>query len=73
MPDNPVWTTRSRIVGMPSGRSRPSGFGMDTRHLLHGPVLHAFHCASCSSSSRLPGPRLHFPSYSRDANKLLVS
>jgi hypothetical protein len=53
-----VWTTRSRIVGMPSGRSSPSGFGMDTRRTGSG--RYAFE----TSTSRSPASHLSRPNAS---------
>src|SRR6266480_1761326 len=51
----PVCTTRSRIVGMPSGRSPPSGFGMDTRRTGSGRYVFE------TSSSRRPVSHLSRP------------
>src|SRR6202049_2146893 len=56
-----VWTTRSRIVGMPSGRSPPSGFGMDTRRTGSGRYVFE------TSYSRRPASHLCRPDASTTA------
>jgi hypothetical protein len=64
-----VCTTRSRIVGMPSGRWRPSGLGMYTRRTADGAVLlaleafmdllHKTLCSTLTGFDLLEGNAIH--------------
>ena len=60
------WATRSRTVGMPSGRLPPSGFGMSTRLHRRGTVPACSEVAWSSPSIRSTPYVLHRPPGSSD-------